>query len=202
MGNRAEELAVYGKPGKRWCCFPPFPQTLEIARREHRNMKILRSDSHIPSAPAASMNQFQIPKGQNPLRLLFASFRLIFGLEKTHDSRFVEKMFASCDCGPYVCIQNLAFNVWFLVSRLFFEKLLVFVLPCEKTGGKQTNHCANNHCPNDPSVCLVCNCRNESNKRKNCAAHKSEPMYPNCLQPLPEHPRCSHRIPRHSKRYL
>jgi hypothetical protein len=83
MGNRAEELAVYGKPGKRWCCFPPFPQTLEIARREHRNMKILRSDSHIPSAPAASMNQFQIPKGQNPLRLPFASFRLIFGLEKT-----------------------------------------------------------------------------------------------------------------------
>jgi hypothetical protein len=46
-------------------------------------MKILRSDSHIPSAPAASMNQFQIPKGQNPLRLLFASFRLILGLEKT-----------------------------------------------------------------------------------------------------------------------
>ena len=44
-------MAVYGKPGKRWCCFPPFPQTLEIARREHRNMKILRSDSHIPSAP-------------------------------------------------------------------------------------------------------------------------------------------------------
>jgi hypothetical protein len=83
MGNRAEEMAVYGKPGKRWCCFPPFPQTLEIARREHRNMKILRSDSHIPSAPAASMNQFQIPKGQNPLRLPFASFRLIFGLEKT-----------------------------------------------------------------------------------------------------------------------
>ena len=46
-------------------------------------MNITRSDSHIPSAPAASMNQFQIPKGQNPLRLPFASFRLIFGLEKT-----------------------------------------------------------------------------------------------------------------------
>jgi hypothetical protein len=88
MGNRAEEMAVYGKPGKRWCCFPPFPQTLEIARREHRNMKILRSDSHIPSAPAASMNQFQIPKGQNPLRLPFASFRLIFGLEKTDSFDF------------------------------------------------------------------------------------------------------------------
>ena len=46
-------------------------------------MNSTRSDSHIPSAPAASMNQFQIPKGQNPLRLPFASFRLIFGLEKT-----------------------------------------------------------------------------------------------------------------------
>jgi hypothetical protein len=29
------------------------------------------------------MNRIQIPKGQNPLRLPFASFRLIFGLEKT-----------------------------------------------------------------------------------------------------------------------
>jgi len=29
------------------------------------------------------MNQFQIPKGQNPLRRSFASFRLIFRLEKT-----------------------------------------------------------------------------------------------------------------------
>jgi hypothetical protein len=48
-------------------------------------MNITRSDSHIPSAPAASMNQFQIPKGQNPLRLPFASFRLIFGLEKTSE---------------------------------------------------------------------------------------------------------------------
>src|ERR1017187_254323 len=65
-------------------CFPPFPQTLEIARKVHRETKIMRSDSHIPSAPAtASMNRIQIPKGQNPLRLPFASFRLIFGLEKT-----------------------------------------------------------------------------------------------------------------------
>jgi hypothetical protein len=30
-------------------------------------MKIVRSDFHIPSAPAASMNQFQNPKGQNPI---------------------------------------------------------------------------------------------------------------------------------------
>jgi hypothetical protein len=65
-------------------CFPPFPQTLEIARKVHRETKIMRSDSHIPSAPAtASMNEIQIPKGQNPLRRTFASFRLILGLEKT-----------------------------------------------------------------------------------------------------------------------
>ena len=32
-------------------CFPPFPQTLEIARRVHRKMKIERGDFHIPSAP-------------------------------------------------------------------------------------------------------------------------------------------------------
>jgi len=52
-----------------------LPQTLEIDR----------ADFHIPSAPTASMNQFQIPKGQNPLRRSFASFRLIFRLEKTCD---------------------------------------------------------------------------------------------------------------------
>ena len=46
-------------------------------------IEILPSDSHIPSASDASMNQFQIPKGQNPLRRPFASFRLIFRLEKT-----------------------------------------------------------------------------------------------------------------------
>ena len=34
------EMTVYGKPGKRWCCFPPFPQTLEIDK----------ADSHIPTA--------------------------------------------------------------------------------------------------------------------------------------------------------
>jgi hypothetical protein len=33
-------MTVYGKPGKRWCCFPPFPQTLEIDK----------SDSHISTA--------------------------------------------------------------------------------------------------------------------------------------------------------
>src|ERR1019366_2466510 len=33
-------MTVCGKPGKRWCCFPPFPQTLEIDE----------ADSHIPTA--------------------------------------------------------------------------------------------------------------------------------------------------------
>jgi hypothetical protein len=33
-------MTVYGKPGKRWYCFPPFPQTLEIDE----------ADSHIPTA--------------------------------------------------------------------------------------------------------------------------------------------------------
>ena len=72
-------------PENQSACFPPFPQTLEIARTAHREMKIMRSDSHIPSATTktASMNQIQYTKGQNPLRLPFAAFRLIFGLEKT-----------------------------------------------------------------------------------------------------------------------
>jgi hypothetical protein len=34
------EMTVYGKGGKRSCCFPPFPQTLEIDE----------ADSHIPTA--------------------------------------------------------------------------------------------------------------------------------------------------------
>src|ERR1035437_6553524 len=47
--------------------------------------KILRSDSHISSAPrkTARLSRIQNPKGQNPLRLPFAPFRLIFRLEKT-----------------------------------------------------------------------------------------------------------------------
>src|ERR1035438_660986 len=44
-------------PGNDGACFPPFPQTLEIARRVHRKMNIKRNDSHIPSAPTtASLN--------------------------------------------------------------------------------------------------------------------------------------------------
>ena len=48
-------------------------------------MEIETADSHIPSASAATakLTQNQNPKGQNPLRLPFASFRLIFRLEKT-----------------------------------------------------------------------------------------------------------------------
>jgi hypothetical protein len=42
-------MTVYGKPGKRFCRFPPFPQTLEIDE----------ADSHIPSAPAATANLTQ-----------------------------------------------------------------------------------------------------------------------------------------------
>jgi hypothetical protein len=52
-----------------------FPKTLEIER----------TDFHIPSAPdaTAKLTQNQNPKGPSPVRLTFASFRLIFGLEKT-----------------------------------------------------------------------------------------------------------------------
>src|ERR1039457_1365953 len=48
-------------------------------------VQVMRSDSHIPSAPrkTARLSRIQNPKGQNPFRLPFASFRLILGLEKT-----------------------------------------------------------------------------------------------------------------------
>jgi hypothetical protein len=38
------EMTVYGKPGKRWFRFPPFPQTLEIDK----------TDFHIPTATATT----------------------------------------------------------------------------------------------------------------------------------------------------
>jgi hypothetical protein len=52
-----------------------FPKTLEIDK----------ADSHIPSAPDATVNltQNQNTKGPSPVRLTFATFRLIFQLEKT-----------------------------------------------------------------------------------------------------------------------
>jgi hypothetical protein len=37
-------MTVYGKPGKRKYCFPPFPQTLEIEK----------TDSHITTATATT----------------------------------------------------------------------------------------------------------------------------------------------------
>jgi hypothetical protein len=63
----------------------PLPQILEIDRKAHREMKIVRSDSNIFSAPGktASLSRIQNPKGQNPLRRPFASFRLTFRLEET-----------------------------------------------------------------------------------------------------------------------
>jgi|ERR1035437_5742440 cobalt-zinc-cadmium resistance protein CzcA len=39
-------MTVYGKGGKRWCCFPPFPQTLEIDE----------VDSHISTATTTTGN--------------------------------------------------------------------------------------------------------------------------------------------------
>jgi hypothetical protein len=51
------EMTVCGKPGKRWCYFPPFPQTLEIDE----------TDSHIPTATTMTrMNQISSKPG--PLR--------------------------------------------------------------------------------------------------------------------------------------
>jgi hypothetical protein len=50
-------MTVCGKPGKRWCYFPPFPQTLEIDE----------TDSHIPTATTMTrMNQISSKPG--PLR--------------------------------------------------------------------------------------------------------------------------------------
>jgi hypothetical protein len=63
-------MAVCGKPGKTIeRVFPPFPQTLEIASRVHRKMKIMRGDIHIPSAPGRD-DEYNLPfktrKDKNP----------------------------------------------------------------------------------------------------------------------------------------
>jgi len=57
-------MAVCGKPGKRYGCFPPFPQTLEIAGRSNPEWKLIPGDFHIPSAPAttATMSKFKTRK--------------------------------------------------------------------------------------------------------------------------------------------
>jgi hypothetical protein len=52
----AVEMPVYGKPGKRWCCFPPFPQTLEINE----------ADFHIHTATTTTTRMIIFP--QNPAR--------------------------------------------------------------------------------------------------------------------------------------
>jgi hypothetical protein len=67
--------------------FHSSPNPWKSLRECGRTIKIKPSDFHIPSAPAASMSGIQNPRGQNPLRLPFASFRLIFGLEKTTTAR-------------------------------------------------------------------------------------------------------------------
>ena len=56
-------MTVYGKLGKRWYCFPPFPQTLEIDK----------PDSHIPHRPDYDGNELNIPKtGRYGIRILRA----------------------------------------------------------------------------------------------------------------------------------
>jgi hypothetical protein len=72
-------MAVHGKDyGEK----PPtsFPRTLEIET----------TDSHIPSAPAAtaSLTEIQNRKEPSPVRPTFAPFRLIFQLEKTGGLHF------------------------------------------------------------------------------------------------------------------
>jgi hypothetical protein len=74
------------KARKTMVLFSALPT--DLANRSNQSsgkMNIVRSDSHIPSAPEPTTKLYQIqnPKGQNPLRLPFASFRLIFQLEKT-----------------------------------------------------------------------------------------------------------------------
>ena len=68
--------------------FRPSHKPWKSLREGTEKRKILRSDSHISSAPrkTARLSRIQNPKGQNPLRLPFASFRLIFRLEKTLSS--------------------------------------------------------------------------------------------------------------------
>ena len=67
------EMTVYGKPGKRWNCFPPFPQTLEIDK----------TDSHIPTAGAAANIENDPERTKNKLDRFPSPFRLISELEKT-----------------------------------------------------------------------------------------------------------------------
>jgi hypothetical protein len=70
---KAVEMAVYGKRGKRYPCFPPLPQTLEIAPR-----------FPIPTAPATAIILKNLTRKEpTPRPVLPSSFRLILRLEKT-----------------------------------------------------------------------------------------------------------------------
>jgi hypothetical protein len=115
-------------------CFPPFPQTLEIARGVHREMKIMRSDFHIPSAPAARMNQFQNPKGQNPasptLRFLQAhpsigkDWKRASGLHPGPARAAEERFFCVDDPVPGVTIEKTALNRFFADPRCSLARRL------------------------------------------------------------------------------
>ena len=68
-------------------CFPTFPQTLEIARKVHREIKNQAERfPHSLRPRLLAYVDFKSRKDKNPLRLPFAHFRLIFGLEKTWTS--------------------------------------------------------------------------------------------------------------------
>jgi len=74
--QEGEEMAVYGKPGKRGACFPPFPQTLEIER----------ADFHIPSAPERDdeyNSSFKTRKDKNPASPTLRFLQAHPSIEKT-----------------------------------------------------------------------------------------------------------------------
>jgi len=57
-------MAVCRKPGKRYGCFPPFPQTLEIAGRLIPESQPYRAISTFPppAATTATMSKFKTRK--------------------------------------------------------------------------------------------------------------------------------------------
>jgi hypothetical protein len=66
-------MAVCGKPGKRYGCFPLFPQTLEIAGRLIPESKLIPSDFHIPSATVAAVRMTEIQKRKAPSNFAYPS---------------------------------------------------------------------------------------------------------------------------------
>ena len=69
-------------------CFPTFPQTLEIARKVHREIKN-RAERfpHSLRPRLLAYVDFKSRKDKNPLRLPFAPFRLIFWIGKDCSQR-------------------------------------------------------------------------------------------------------------------